>query len=87
MTDPEKHAFLDALGRETSKVIMAELHKIEGATSGDLLIAIESVLVHAFAAANLAKGKEGKVLKQMRENVMKRLARGRMMEQAGGSVQ
>lgn len=85
MTDADRLALMDALGRETATVIVAELRKIDGATSGDLLIAIESVVVHALASFNLAKGKEGKLLKQMRENAMKRLARGRMVMELEGS--
>lgn len=80
MTEAEKYAFLDALGRETSSVIIAELQKIDGATQRDLLAAIESVVVHAFAAVDLAKGREGKLLKTMRDNAMRRLARHRMMQ-------
>lgn len=80
MTEAEKHAFLDALGRETSSVIIAELQKIDGATQRDLLAAIESVVVHAFAAVDLAKGREGKLLKTMRDNAMRRLARHRLMQ-------
>lgn len=80
MTELEKIAFLDALGRETAGVIVAELRKIADATQTDLLIAIESVVVHALAAVDLAKGKEGRILKQMRANAMRRLAQRRMLE-------
>lgn len=80
MTEAEKLAFLDALGRETSGVIITELQKMEGATQRDLLVAIEAVVVHAFAAVDLAKGKEGKLLKTMRDNAMRRLARHRLMQ-------
>ena len=81
MTEAEKTAFLDAIGRETANVIIAELQKIEGATTNDLLVAIEGVVVHALAAVELTPaGKEGKLLKQMRENAMRRLAQRRVLE-------
>jgi hypothetical protein len=81
MTDSERIAFLDAVGRETANVILAELAKIDGATTGDLLIAIESVVVHVLAAVEMKPaGKEGKLLKQMRENAMRRLAQRRVLE-------
>jgi hypothetical protein len=79
MTEAEKIAFLNAVGRETANVIIAEMQKIEGATTGDMLVCLESVVVHVLAAVDLQPaGKEGRLLKQMRENAMRRLARLRL---------
>jgi hypothetical protein len=82
MTDAAfRYATFDDLGRLVSDVIVAELRKVEGSTTGDLLVCLEAVVVHALAAVDLKPaGKEGKLLKQLRENVMRRLAQARVLE-------
>jgi hypothetical protein len=80
MNQAEKIAFLDAIGRETANVILAELRKIEGATTGDMLISMESLVLNLFLGIELTAGKEGKILKQLRENVMWRMAQQRVLE-------
>lgn len=57
-----------------------EARKIEGATQRDMLAALESLIVHAFASVDLAKGREGKLLKTMRDNAMRRLAQHRLVQ-------
>lgn len=83
-----RYATFDELGRLTADVILAELRKVEGSTTGDMLVCLEAIVVNALAAVDLQPvGKEGKLLKQLRENVMRRLAQARVLEgKAGGTA-
>lgn len=81
MSDALKYATFDELGRLIAEVILAELRKVEGATTGDMLVCLEAIVVHSLGAVALQPaGKEGKLLKQLRENVMRRLAQARVLE-------
>ncbi len=81
MSDAMRYATFDELGRLIADVILAELRKVEGATTGDMLVCLEAIVVNALAAVDLQPaGKEGKLLKQLRENVMRRLAQARVLE-------
>lgn len=81
MSDALRYATFDELGRLIAEVILGELHKVEAATSGDMLVCLESIVVHCLGEVELKpKGREGKLLKQLRENAMQRLARRRVLE-------
>lgn len=88
MSESMRYATFDELGRLVADVIIAELRKVEGSTTGDMLVCIEAIVVNALAAVDLQPaGKEGKLLKQLRENVMRRLARARVLDgEAGGTA-
>lgn len=76
-----RYATFDELGRLVADVIITELRKVEGATTGDMLVCLESLVVNALGAVELhPPGKEGRLLKQLRENVMRRLAQARVLE-------
>jgi hypothetical protein len=79
--DAMRYASFDELGRLVAEVIITELRKAEGSTTGDMLVCLESLVVNALAAVQIQPaGKEGKLLKQLRENVMRRLAQARVLE-------
>lgn len=74
----DRELALMRLGDETAKVILEELQKMD-ASQGELLLVLEQFTVHLITGIDISKGKEGKLLATVRENVMRRTARARLL--------
>lgn len=66
------------LGAETAKVVLAELDRMD-VTQGELLITLEEFVVQMICGIDISTGKEGRLLANLRTNVMRRTAKARLL--------
>lgn len=66
------------LGAEVAKVILTELQRMD-ATQGELMIVMEEVIAQIICGIDISKGKEGRLLAELRTNVMRRTAKARLL--------
>ena len=65
------------LGAEMAKVALDELDKMD-ASRRELLILMDEFVVHMVCGLDISTGKEGRLLADLRANVMRRTAKARL---------